>query len=164
MIITKWRLTLVIFQIMISNMNLSTISTEIAHTMGRCWGSVTTCGEATRIVPGLTVMGVFCLAVTAVTESTSISLWISTLFKPIHSSQRVQNSTYVSSIPSKSSTKSWSKLFCLVLILRKIYLPLYHISITQILPKYCKLLPKLCIQQYIYYLSGITKQFNKSFH
>lgn len=130
MIITKWRLTLVIFQIMISNMNLSTISTEIAHTMGRCWGSVTTCGEATRIVPGLTVMGVFCLAVTAVTESTSISLWISTLFKPIlfkpiHSSQRVQNSTYVSSIPSKSSTKSWSKLFCLVLILRKIYLPLY---------------------------------------
>lgn len=125
MIITKWRLTLVIFQIMISNMNLSTISTEIAHTMGRCWGSVTTCGEATRIVPGLTVMGVFCLAVTAVTESTSISLWISILFKPIHSSQRVQNSTYVSSIPSKSSTKSWSKLFCLVLILRKIYLPLY---------------------------------------
>lgn len=69
MIITKWRLTLVIFQIMISNMNLSTISTEIAHTMGRCWGSVTTCGEATRIVPGLTVMGVFCLAVTAVTEA-----------------------------------------------------------------------------------------------
>lgn len=35
--------------------------------MGRCWGRVTTCGEATRIVPGLTVMGVFCLAVTAVT-------------------------------------------------------------------------------------------------
>lgn len=36
--------------------------------MGRCWGRVTTCGEATRIVPGLTVMGVFCLAVTAVTR------------------------------------------------------------------------------------------------
>lgn len=107
---------------MISNMNLSTISTGIVHTMGRCWGRVTTCGEATRIVPGLTVMGVFCLAVTAVTESTSKSLWICTLFKHIHSSQKVQNSTYVSFIPSKSSTKSRTKLFRLVYTLQFIFL------------------------------------------
>lgn len=156
---------------MISNMNLSTISTEIVHTMGRCWGRVTTCGEATRIVPGLTVMGVFCLAVTAVTESTSKSLEY-----PLYSN------TYI--LPKKFKTLQMSVLFCQSLqqkARQNYFVQFTHCNLSssilvsdghvyiccipsQILPKYCKLLPNLCIQQYIYYLSGITKQFNKSFH
>lgn len=59
---------------MIFNMNLSIISIEIVYIMGRCWGSVTICGEAIRIVSGLIVMGVFCLVVIVVIESILILL------------------------------------------------------------------------------------------
>lgn len=48
--------------------NSTEFSTTETDTMARCWGRVTIWGEATLMVPGLTVMGVFCLAVTAVTE------------------------------------------------------------------------------------------------
>lgn len=92
----------------------------------------------------------------------------STLFSHLYSSQKVQNSTYISSIPSKSLNKTpdkiilfgWHTLHFIFLYISVPWPCLYLLRPnTYSFPKYCKLLSEICLHWHIFYLSCITKQF-----